>query len=39
MPDKSNPLWLADDTSISTTNSNLLSFGNNINEVFAEINE
>ena len=39
MSDKSNPLWFTGDTSISTTNSNLLSFRNNINEVFTEINE
>jgi hypothetical protein len=39
MSDKSNLLWFADDTSIITTNSNLLAFRNNINEVFAEINE
>jgi hypothetical protein len=35
----SNPLWLADDMSIITTNSNLLAFRNNINEIFTEINE
>ena len=39
MSDKFNPLWFADDTSIRTTNSNLLSFRNNVNGVFTEINE
>jgi hypothetical protein len=39
MSDKSNPLWLADAMSIITTNSNLLTFRNNINEVFTAINE
>jgi len=35
---KSNPVLFADDTSIIITNSYLLAFINNINEVFMEIN-
>jgi hypothetical protein len=38
MSGKSNLLWFADDMSIIITNSDLLAFRNNIDEVFMEIN-